>query len=934
MTSRTVVHPALSSDDTPAAVLKRTRQYRGGIVVLTGIQGIGKTTWCLQFMDALRRPNVVACSADAFESSLPLSFVDKLLVALGHREAEPLSDPVIAARQLLSALASRPKNISCIVVDNAQWIDERSAKALRFVLQRLADDRITVVLAGVSGPGTAAIDRIVADDLSWGFIKRVTMEPLSPEQVQDYVARVWDRTMSARTAERLRWSTGGTPLLINAAMEHAAGPEYSAQNPWPDTLPYISPGNNPFAAMLDALELGPARSVVEFVCVSRDPIEQERLQRIGFALNEPTDVAAALASGLVRGTRVGQTVQLRPFHDLLAVGVRDNLKSHRLSSIHRAIAGELDDPRLALQHRLLVQEPGTVALYTDVTSGVDHALADGQPELALQYLRSAMDRFHGSRRDDCIIEACVVASVHHCIAEVMDLLPQVQSMRPGVVRDFALLQLLQMRPDLDRVGQFAEELIAKELNHPDEALLRAHISLAIVVSRMVSDDKSSTAVAVAQAHRYLEQLSQSKGAVNDPRLRHLPSGTDLGLQFDGFNLIGASGTQDPNRISKAFASLSARIAGANDSPALADALTCRAGFLSVTGGIEQATVDLERAMEVSASTGAGLAIGHTRVVLAYCYFLLGRVQEMLTVVRTAQLHSLDVSDVSSRPLVFSMSAVLEALQGRSESYEAALRRAEEVRISEYDTFGVELSGLAKLERARSLAEWQQQLDASEAITLATPSTHSYRIDALAGLGRAEEADSLLQACKDMNGRGWWPVYGSLDWLEGRVSEAYGLSSRAAKFYRLAAKESRFPLSQGIAHLDLGRLLISMGNTKAGATALRGAVRIFLVLGAAPYLSRAMKLLDGLSDRPANPYLQAFESLTGREREIAFYAERGMTNKQIAAQLFVSPATVNFHIRNVLAKLGLRSRRELGQLFSSGFEGSAPSQARTPLRHPF
>ncbi|MEV8147646.1 LuxR C-terminal-related transcriptional regulator [Arthrobacter sp. NPDC080073] len=491
-----------------------------------------------------------------------------------------------------------------------------------------------------------------------------------------------------------------------------------------------------------------------------------------------------------------------------------------------------------------------------------------------------------------------------------------------------------MRPDLDRTGQFAEELIAKELDHPDEALLRAHISLAIVVSRMVSDDKSSTAVAVAQAHRHLAHLGQTNGKVHDPRLRHLPSGTELGLQFDGFSLIGASGTQDPDLISKAFASLSARIAGANDSPALTDALTCRAGFLSVTGGIEQATVDLERAMEVSASAGAGLAIGHARVVLAYCYFLLGRMQEMLTVIRTAQLLSLDVSDVSSRPLVFSMSAVVEAVQGRSETYEAALRRAEEVRISDYDTFGVELSGLARLERARSLADWQQQLEASEAITSATPSMHSYRIDALAGLGWAEEADRLLQACKEMDGRGWWPVYGSLDWLEGRVSEAYGLSSQAARFYRLAAKESRFPLSQGIAHLDLGRLLISLGNAKAAGTALRGAVRIFLALGAAPYLSRAVKLLDGLSGRPGNPYLQAFESLTGREREIAFYAERGMTNKQIAAQLFVSPATVNFHIRNVLAKLGLRSRRELGQRFTAGFEGSASSQARMPPRHPF
>lgn len=56
-----------------------------------------------------------------------------------------------------------------------------------------------------------------------------------------------------------------------------------------------------------------------------------------------------------------------------------------------------------------------------------------------------------------------------------------------------------------------------------------------------------------------------------------------------------------------------------------------------------------------------------------------------------------------------------------------------------------------------------------------------------------------------------------------------------------------------------------------------------------------------------------DCLTAREREVAEDLIAGMTNKEIAEELFVSVTTVNFHVRNILAKLGLHSRRELRRL---------------------
>ncbi|WP_336653423.1 MULTISPECIES: helix-turn-helix domain-containing protein [unclassified Leucobacter] len=73
---------------------------------------------------------------------------------------------------------------------------------------------------------------------------------------------------------------------------------------------------------------------------------------------------------------------------------------------------------------------------------------------------------------------------------------------------------------------------------------------------------------------------------------------------------------------------------------------------------------------------------------------------------------------------------------------------------------------------------------------------------------------------------------------------------------------------------------------------------------------ALRRISLLRDAPASEADRALAGLSGREREVAVLAGSGLTNSEIAERLYLSPATVAFHMRNVLAKLGLRSRREL------------------------
>jgi DNA-binding CsgD family transcriptional regulator len=92
--------------------------------------------------------------------------------------------------------------------------------------------------------------------------------------------------------------------------------------------------------------------------------------------------------------------------------------------------------------------------------------------------------------------------------------------------------------------------------------------------------------------------------------------------------------------------------------------------------------------------------------------------------------------------------------------------------------------------------------------------------------------------------------------------------------------------------------------------LRTAHELFSEIGMPEFAERARRVLAATGETARKRTDETRDDLTAQESQIARLASEGLTNPQIGAQLFLSPHTVEWHLRGVYAKLGISSRKEL------------------------
>jgi DNA-binding CsgD family transcriptional regulator len=228
------------------------------------------------------------------------------------------------------------------------------------------------------------------------------------------------------------------------------------------------------------------------------------------------------------------------------------------------------------------------------------------------------------------------------------------------------------------------------------------------------------------------------------------------------------------------------------------------------------------------------------------------------------------------------------------------------------------NGLARYEEAASAAR-QASLNTFEpwVSTFALPEL----VEAAARGGDAELAREALerlavstQHCGTDFGLG----------VEARSRALLNDGPAADDLYRKAIERlSRTRLRPELAraHLVHGEWLRRENRRVDARQQLRAAHEMFAAIGMEAFAERARNELQASGENVRKRTVETRDDLTAQERQIARLARDGLSNPEIGARLFLSPRTVEWHLRNVFNKLGIRSRRELaGALPSSALDG--------------
>jgi DNA-binding CsgD family transcriptional regulator len=99
--------------------------------------------------------------------------------------------------------------------------------------------------------------------------------------------------------------------------------------------------------------------------------------------------------------------------------------------------------------------------------------------------------------------------------------------------------------------------------------------------------------------------------------------------------------------------------------------------------------------------------------------------------------------------------------------------------------------------------------------------------------------------------------------------------------------------------------------------LRTAYEMFASMGAEAFADRARRELLATGESVRKRSVESRDELTPQEAQIARLARDGLSNPEIAARLFISPRTVQYHLRKVFIKLGISSRSQLDRVLPSG-----------------
>jgi DNA-binding CsgD family transcriptional regulator len=373
------------------------------------------------------------------------------------------------------------------------------------------------------------------------------------------------------------------------------------------------------------------------------------------------------------------------------------------------------------------------------------------------------------------------------------------------------------------------------------------------------------------------------------------------------------------------------------------------------GWLELVSDDLPRARALLAATAPNqLRHGAIRIAvwsyvwLSRAEFLAGAWDEAAVAAARALTLLDETRHEWLRPAARWAAAAVPAARGDWRAAEEHARQAT-THTGDYELMTV-AGGLARAQLAAAQADHDAVLRALEPLHQLHPHPgidepgfwpwHALYADALVTAGRLDDADTFLTPHEQLaTQRARRSTIALLAHARGRLEAAAGRPQPAEAAFRhglaqLTGLHQPFP--QALLELAYGQALRRHGQRRAAAEQLHAAHDRFTTLGARPYIERCERELSASGLTPAKRNDFDPSRLTAQELAVAQLVARGLSNRHVAAELFVSVKTVQFHLTRIYSKLRISSRAELAARFhkeaheaDDRVEAAQPESAASP-----
>ena len=790
-----------------------------------------------------------------------------------------------------------------LVVDDLQWADEPSQRALAYLARRIEGSPIALVAAvrtgGELGPELAGL---TADPAAVVLRPRPLTEAAGRSVVRDMAGADAAEEFAAAVHE----ATGGNPLLLRelvcALRDEGVAPDAAGAA----RAREIAPEAVTRAVGLRLARLGEdARSLASSVAVIGS---QAPLACLADLSGLPAEAIAPTAETLAAAGILRPGGALEFAHPVIGAAVYERLplaerhERHAKAVVRLAVAGA-PAHRIAA-HALRTPPAGRAETVEVLREAARHAQRASAPLEAVTYLRRALEEPPpADERVDLLVELgeCeLFAGLPEGVARLRDVLAEITDPARRAAVEHALGRAHFWRGELEPAVRHLESAMAAV--HEDDVLTRRRYE-AELISTMHREPSLQ-----AEA---MERLA----GVADEELAD-----DVGSRM----LLACRAWLETARgRDRELAVSLARRALADDT--LLDAQDTWT-FLSATyvlafaDHLDEACRYSDAAVRRAQAAGDPAAFARASWFCGYVDFMRGALVEAEAHLRAA-LTSLAGREVFFRPFVDGMLAQVLAERGAAEearmilpaddapgAYASSPRLRARARVN---------IALGHPERAvDDLREAARQLGE---IGARNPAMSGWRSElAVPLLARGEEAEARRLADEEVGLARAWGAGRAL----GRALRGAGLAHGGAEGLALLEEsvavlmESPAALERAMSLVELGAAL-RRGNQRAvSREPLRAGMDLAQRCGALPLAQRAHQELLATGARPRRLVLTGAESLTASEDRVARMAARGMTNRDIAQALFVTPRTVEMHLSNVFRKLDIRSRTQIaGRLVS-------------------